>query len=303
MDQREFRTALSSFATGVTVVTASGENGAVGMTASSFNSVSMDPPLVLWSVAKTTPSAEQFRVADHYAIHVMGAEQQALVMQFATPGIDKFNGVDYHTDAHGVPVLDQCVVRFDCRQWAVYEGGDHWIIVGEVLDLHKNNAESLVFCEGTFATINPIRSSDRVEQSPGEEDSPVDHLLLYNLARAYRQMSRQFHAGVRDSGLSIPQWRILASLYGGVSRQFEDLQQRTFLDSEALHDALVVLERDGLCRIEGNGTQAAGTDSGHERVRHLFDLGRAQELRATDENTLALLIQHLSEVVKNTSEL
>lgn len=304
MDEREFRTALSSFATGVTIVTAAGEEAAVGMTASSFNSVSMNPPLVLWSVTKTTPSAEQFRCAAHYSIHVVGAEQQALAMQFATSGIDKFSGVEYSTDEHGVPQLSQCVARFDCKQWAVYEGGDHWIIVGEVLNLEKSNAESLVFCEGAFGTINPIRQSgDHPADQHSDIESPVDHLLLYNLARAYRQMSRQFHASVRDSGLTIPQWRILASLYGRVERDFADLQQRTFLDKDALDDAITVLAREGLCQRKTGGQRITGTESGHERVRHLFDLGRAQELQAADETTLTHLIEQLALVVRNTSNL
>ncbi len=301
IDAREFRTALSCFATGVTVVTARAANGEdCGMTASSFNSVSMDPPLVLWSVTKSANSADVFRHAERYAIHVLGSDQQDLSNRFATRGIDKFDGTDYQRDEHGVPVLNQHAVRFDCKQWAVYEGGDHWIVVGEVCRIDRRNKESLVFCEGAYATTNPIRTTNSRDQDTTETGSPVDRLLLYNLARAYRQMSQQFHAGVRDSGLSIPQWRILASLYGKVSRNMQDLQDRTFLDGESLSDSIAGLQQEGLCQLNDNGSTVSGTDQGHERVRHLFEHGQQQEQAAVGENSLNDLIDQLAEVVKNT---
>lgn len=301
IDAREFRTALSSFATGVTVVTAraaGGEN--CGMTASSFNSVSMQPPLVLWSVTKTANSADVFRNAGHYAIHVLGADQQTLSNRFATQGVDKFADTEFYHDHNSVPVLQQCAVRFDCRQWAVYEGGDHWIIVGEVCGMEQHNREALVFSEGSYATASPIRTTGDRASHPAETDSPVDRLLLYNLARAYHEMSRQFHAGVRDSGLSIPQWRILASLYGRVSREIQDLQDRTFLDRESLNDSLAVLQRDGLCHVAASGCTVSGTDDGHERVRHLFEHGQRQEQAALGDKSLDDLINLLAEVVSNT---
>ncbi len=301
IDAREFRTALGCFATGVTVVTARSADGEnCGMTASSFNSVSMDPPLVLWSVTKTALSADVFRQAERYAIHVLGSEQQGIASQFATRGIDKFEGVSYGHDQHGVPVLEEHAVRFDCKQWAVYAGGDHWIIVGEVTGIERCNKEVLVFCEGSFATPNPIRTALAEEQSMEEPESPVDRLLLYNIARAYHQMSNQFHAGVRDSGLSIPQWRILASLYGQVSRTRQDLQDRTFLDRESLHDCLAQLEKSRLCVVSAENNTVSGTEAGHERVRHLFELGQAQERDAVGGKSLDELIDHLAEIVKNT---
>ena len=299
IDARGFRTALSSFATGVTVVTARAETGEnCGMTASSFNSFSMQPPLVLWSVTKSANSADVFRHAKQYAIHVLAADQQAVANQFATQGIDKFAHTDFYHDDNGVPVLQECAARFDCRQWAVYDGGDHWIVVGEVQGLAYRNQEALVFSEGAYATASPIRSTSDVELHSA--DSPVDRLLLYNLARAYHELSRQFHAGVRDSGLSIPQWRILASLYGRVSREFQDLQDRTFLDRESLKDAIAVLQQDGLCVLADAGGTVSGTDEGHERVRHLFEYGQQQEQAALGDKSMDQLIDLLAAVVRNT---
>ena len=309
-DTREFRAALSGFATGVTIVTAVAENGEkVGMTASSFNSVSMEPPLILWSVTKTALSAQAFRGAKHFAVHVLASDQIALSNQFASRGIDKFAKVDHYQDHNQVPVLNGCVSRFDCKTWAVHEGGDHWIIIGEVVSLEKQNKEGLVFSDGSYAIASPLRQLDATANSEADDvESPVDQLLFYNLSRAYRQMSQKFHNNVRDSGLSIPQWRILASLYGQVTRQASDLEARTFLDSEALSDALVTLQQDGLCEVEATeqGNRISGTKEGHKRVEHLFAYGEKLDMRAVGnrgEEGLQQLIGQLAEVVKNTNDL
>ena len=315
-DTREFRTALSGFSTGVTIVTTVAEDGEkIGMTASSFNSVSTDPPLILWSVTKTARSASVFRDAKYFAVHVLASDQVDLSNKFAQRGANKFADVDFTQDANGVPIINGSVARFDCTSWAVHEGGDHWVIIGEVEGIARENKESLVFSDGSYATASPIRpievdgaisTNETAGQRTGGK-SPIDDLLIYNLARAYRQMSHQFHNSVRDSGLSIPSWRILASLYGNVSRDLPDLEARTFLDTESLTDALVSLQRDGLCVVdETDRVRVTATKDGHERVQHLFSHGATLDNAAIGEagkEGVERLVSMLVEVVKNTNDL
>ena len=308
IDSGDFRAALSTFATGVTIVTTSEADGApVGMTASSFNSVSMDPPLILWSVTKTALSAPVFKTAEHFAVHVLASSQIDWSNRFAQSGIDKFDGVGYSHNEQGCPVLPACLARFDCRTWQIYEGGDHWIIVGQVEKLVRHNDDALVFCDGSYATATPVNFTRRdTPETAAAEHSPVDNLLLYNLARATRQMSEQFHQAVRDSGLTVPAWRVLASLYGQAERDLSDLAQRTFIESEVLSDLLEILQADGLCKTETRQGRvyALGTHAGHERVEHLFALGAQQEKAALNESGdegVSNLIALLAEVVKNTS--
>ncbi len=310
IDSGDFRAALSTFATGVTIVTTSDDKTGepIGMTASSFNSVSMDPPLILWSVTKTALSAPVFKQASDFAVHVLASSQVELSNRFARSGGDKFTGLDYLSNAGGCPVLPDCIARFDCQTWQVYEGGDHWIIVGQVVNLEKRNDEGLVFSDGSYATATPINPDQKSKsQTSAADDSPVDNLLLYNLARATRQMSEQFHQAVRDSGLTVPAWRVLASLYGQSSRDITDLASRTFIDKEILKDLLDVLKSEGLCEVQLQHDQitALGTLAGHERVEHLFALGAEQEksaLRDSGEQGLSELIALLAEAVKNTSD-
>lgn len=129
---RALRQAFGRFATGVTVVTAISEaRGAVGITANSFTSVSLDPPLLLWCPAKASRRHDAFTQAEHFALHVMGAEQDAITEAFAA--CDKgFETCDCTLSAHGVPLIEGCPVRFECRTSQVIDAGDHSVIIGQV---------------------------------------------------------------------------------------------------------------------------------------------------------------------------
>ncbi len=156
IDPRALRDAAGCFATGVTIVTTLGEAGEpVGLTANSFSSVSLDPPLVLWSLAKTSRAAAAFTAADHFAIHVLADDQQELAQRFASAVPDRFAGLEQGTGAGGVPVLLGCGVRLECRTWNVIDGGDHHVFIGEVLaiDAPDEPRGSLVFLKGRFHTL------------------------------------------------------------------------------------------------------------------------------------------------------
>ena len=121
------------FATGVTVVTARSPDGTLtGLTASSFNSVSLAPPLVLWSLARRAASLPVFSAGSHYAINVLAASQKLVAERFATRGVDRWKGVDYTLGISGAPLLEGCVATFECFNRSRHEEGDHVIFVGEV---------------------------------------------------------------------------------------------------------------------------------------------------------------------------
>lgn len=149
---RLFRDALGRFATGVTEVTTMGPDGPVGFTANSFSSLSLDPPLVLWSPAKSSQRYPFFAAAEHFAIHVLGQGQADWPRRFSRQG-EGFAGLDWRTNAEGVPVLPGALARFDCRRHAVHDGGDHLIIVGQVLRLTLEEGEPLVFVKGRYGSF------------------------------------------------------------------------------------------------------------------------------------------------------
>ncbi|WP_210240200.1 flavin reductase family protein [Amaricoccus solimangrovi] len=152
---RDLRDALGRFVTGVTVVTTRAEAGPLGMTVNSFASVSLDPPLVLWSPARRSSRFPAFEAAPYFAIHVLSAGQRDLAERFARPGA-AFPDIPHETGMGGTPLLDGAVARFECRHAAGHDGGDHLIVVGEVLRLVTADLPPLVFNRGGFTTLGGL---------------------------------------------------------------------------------------------------------------------------------------------------
>lgn len=146
---RTYRDALGCFATGVTVVTCASARGPLAMTANSFASVSLDPPLVLWSPGKTSSRYAAFMAARHYAIHVLRTDQADLAARFARDGT-AFDGTAWTTDANGTPHLTDCLSRFDCLTRDQHDAGDHTIIVGLVQNAAHGPGQPLVFAQGAY---------------------------------------------------------------------------------------------------------------------------------------------------------
>ncbi|MGJ8604622.1 MAG: flavin reductase family protein [Marivita sp.] len=148
-NSRDFRAALGRFGTGVTVITCATGDGPLGITANSFASVSLDPPLVLWSPAKSSSRYPFFMAADHFAIHVVGAEQADLCTAFARNG-NPFDQCDWELGDHGVPLLNNCLSRFECTKTAEHDGGDHSIVVARVRQVTTRDGDPLLFYSGRY---------------------------------------------------------------------------------------------------------------------------------------------------------
>jgi flavin reductase (DIM6/NTAB) family NADH-FMN oxidoreductase RutF len=151
IDLAEFRRALGCFATGVAVVTTLDKNGKkVGVTVNSFNSVSLDPPLVLWSIAEESRSFEIFLQAEYFAVNVLVMHQRDICEQFAAKGTDKFAGLECREGINGVPILPTYSAVFECRTEHRYDGGDHVILVGRVLAFEDRKTDPLIFYRGHY---------------------------------------------------------------------------------------------------------------------------------------------------------
>jgi flavin reductase (DIM6/NTAB) family NADH-FMN oxidoreductase RutF len=154
-----FRAALGMFATGVTIVTARNAEGLpVGLTANSFNSVSLSPPLVLWSLARSAGSMPAFERGSHYAINILAADQRALAERFASKVVvDRFSGVAFREGAGGAPILEGSAAVFECFNRSRYEEGDHVIFVGEVERCgRRTGAQPLIFHGGRYFAELPL---------------------------------------------------------------------------------------------------------------------------------------------------
>ncbi|GGK35618.1 flavin reductase family protein [Salinarimonas ramus] len=157
VDPRELRTALGRFATGVTVITTRGPDGKrEGLTANSFSALSLDPPLVLWSIKTSAASLPTFRAARAFAIHVLAHDQADLSHRFATPAQDKFAGLAVRDGLDGLPMLEGTLATFECALAQDVEGGDHRILVGRVRRASYGEGAPLLFSAGRYGVATPL---------------------------------------------------------------------------------------------------------------------------------------------------
>ncbi|MFY1020741.1 flavin reductase [Ectopseudomonas khazarica] len=303
-DPQAFRTALGTFTTGVTIITSCSEEGeVVGITANSFNSVSLNPPMVLWSLAKSARSLQTFSKARHWNVHVLSTEQEELSGRFARQGEDKFAGVRLDNGLSNAPLLQDCTARFQCRTAFQYEGGDHVIFVGEVLAFDHSERAPLAFQRGQYAlTTRKPREELRLGCEPPPECSYTEDLLGYLLGRSHYQLlhalrrqlpSRQLdeHAFFVLSVLCIRDGLSLDELNAFVSYTGKPVQTTT----------LLFLERQGLIASERKGAETLYvlTAKGRECSLEEIALAKAVEeevssrLGSSDVEALKVLLKRL----------
>lgn len=153
-DSQSLRDTLGCFATGVVVATTVGDKGApVGLTINSFSSVSLEPPLILWSIALTAPSLEAFRSHPTFCINILSEQQKSLCMQFAKPAEDKFNGVSWRVGLGGAPIIENAHAVLQCETYERYAGGDHEIYLGKVVQIDHADKKPLIFHRGQFLAL------------------------------------------------------------------------------------------------------------------------------------------------------
>ncbi|MFT6899027.1 MAG: flavin reductase (DIM6/NTAB) family NADH-FMN oxidoreductase RutF [Paraglaciecola sp.] len=277
-DVRDFRSALGHFPTGVTVITALDKKGEpIGCTASSFNSVSMEPALVLWSVDKNAFSATIFEQADYFAINVLSENQVATSNRFAGRGEDKFKDVSYSSGLGGIPLLEGCGAQFECKTWNVYEGGDHLIIVGEVINYsHDDSTMPLVFSSGSYAITAQHPNSGAENKLNSSNSEFLNDYLLYLLNASISQYRKELYPMLIDGCNVTPEhWRILTILTGSSTLGFDDLGERVMQPSNDLKQSLELLNEQKVVQCIDN--KISLTAKGEELQTRLFAIAKQHE--------------------------
>jgi 3-hydroxy-9,10-secoandrosta-1,3,5(10)-triene-9,17-dione monooxygenase reductase component len=288
-DARQFRDALGAFATGVTIVTTRDATGRdVGLTANSFNSVSLEPPMVLWSLAKSARSLPAFLAASHFAVHVLAVDQEELSARFAARGVDKFAGLDLERGAAGVPLLRGCSARFQCRAAFQHDGGDHVIFVGAVESFDQSGRTPLIFHGGRYAlTIQkdpaPARSREPLQERAEPDSGFSQDFLVYLLARAQFQLSLSLRRDLEQHGLTEAQWLALSMLgvsEGCTAAELDRLLWHT--GHRATRELLAGLAAAGFAQLHGTVPDAriTLTDTGWRAVMELVAAAKAAEAHA-----------------------
>lgn len=283
-DPAEFRKALGSFATGVTIITTRAADGTpMGLTANSFNSVSLNPPLVLWSLANSSMSLAAFRAASHWAVHVLGTDQEALSARFARRGESKFVGLEVEEGVGGVPLLQGCSARFQCRTAFQYEGGDHVIFLGEVLSFDRNEAPPLVFHGGRYAHATRRDPLDAKPRNAYLAGSFGDDFLGYLLGRSHFRMFAQIRRHLEEAHLSDQEFYVLSALTLKQVMTVCDLDagMAGVLDDQN-HRAIASLVQHGLARETAAPAGVVGpayelTDAGRDCALRVITAAKAVE--------------------------
>lgn len=290
-DRRAFRNALGCFATGVTIATTCDADGApIGVTASSFNSVSLDPPLVLWSLAKSAQSRAAFRRSGHFAVHVLAASQEALSNRFARSGEDKFAGVDWRAGELGSPLLDEFAARFECRTRHEYEGGDHVILVGEVVAFESRDVAPLLFHGGRYAERRP-RPAGATEPTVDVEHGRFgDDFLFYLLSRAHFQTSRPVRERLAGEGMAMEHHLTMALLSMDSPLAASEVHRRLGHTGHAPDAATLEAMGAAGMIVEGRGGWTL-TEAGRERLIETLAFGKALEADLADHFTPAELAE------------
>jgi 3-hydroxy-9,10-secoandrosta-1,3,5(10)-triene-9,17-dione monooxygenase reductase component len=303
-DPKVFRNALGAFATGVTIVTTRGGDGSdVGLTANSFSSVSLNPPMVLWSLAKTSSSIAAFRGAGHFAVHILAADQDALSGRFASKGLDKFAGLDIGRGHDDIPMLHDCTARFECRTAFQYEGGDHVIFVGEVVSFTHSERAPLVFHGGRYGMI--VKKEVEQEMSAtGAGSSLSSDDLIFHLSRAFFQIRRDAHGERQRRGWTENDYAAISVLGREDGKTVAEIEALSiFPGRHVTPEVIAALAERGLVSVAhpiGTNSKVYLTPVGRQSMIEIIAIIKASEADAltdfdfSEVQMLKLLLRRLS---------
>lgn len=299
-DGRAFRRCLGQFATGVTVMTAQHSGERAGMAVNSFSALSLEPPLVLWSIRRASASLPVFTGASHFAVNVLAGDQVEVANLFATPGIDKFAAARWHAGRTGSPVLAGTIATMECARERLLDGGDHLIVIGRVLHFARHAGEPLLFAQGRYALGQERPAAIGATPQPAPDCGGDQKSLLRLLHVTSHEMSARFDEQRREAGLTVGQLRVYSWLRDH-PRTLEQLQRVAYLGDNDAEDSLADLTERGHVMRDATGVYAltpAGRDAAaasRERVRQFEDTmfrGLPAADVAATRRVLELLARH-----------
>ena len=306
IDPRQLREALGAFATGITIVTTRDQQGHdIGLTANSFNSVSLSPPMVLWSLAKTSHSQPAFAAAGHFAVHILALDQELLSNLFSKSGADKFAGLDIERGAGDIPLLPGCAARFQCRTAFRYEGGDHEIFVGEVIDFQHFDHPPLLFHRGKYSVVARKEERRELPAADAGDGSFARDFLGFLLSKAQYRLFEDIRSELKRLDISLDQYFALAALGAGEARSAAQLDALARLYDRAFDSkaALDLIGRGLIACEEAREIepQLSLTDAGNRLMLELLAVGKDAEatlLKAFDDGDSQQLRALLKRLVK-----
>ena len=237
-----FRRSLAEFATGVTVIATSVDGERFGLTSNSFASVSLDPPLVLWSIRRESKSFAAFAACSHFAVNILAEDQIELSQRFARSGPDKFRDIDCRAGQGDAPLLAGAAASFECVRSQTYDGGDHLILIGEVLRYSRYDRQPLLFVKGRYAVSadHPDTRIFTTDAKTGPLEDGEERVLSNLMIRAYSAIASRLERGRQTAGLGLTlmQARLLRAAASSPDRTIDELMPELLLDFNASRNLL-----------------------------------------------------------------
>ena len=275
-DSRGFRQCLGQFSTGVTVVSADHRGVRAGVTANSFSSLSLDPPLILWSINKTSRAFPVFSAAKHFAVNILAEDQVQVSQRFSSKEEDKFATIDWYRGQNGAPLIRGTAGRIECTTEALHEGGDHLLIIGRVTRFEREERRSLIFSQGRYSIglDHPVLRPDTA--TAGSKLHSAETTLGALVFKAHLVSSRSFDAGRAALGLSIGEGRVLYVLSEHDALPIDALVGYANLPGQTIEDALADLSAKGAVQRDISGAVSL-TAKGRELRATVRERSRARE--------------------------
>ena len=285
-DSKAFRRALGNFATGVTVITATTPEGErAGVTANSFNSVSLDPALILWSIDKRSGSCEIFEKASHFAVNILAADQIDISNHFARPSDDKFAKITYTNGLGNAALLPDCAASFQCEAYQTLDGGDHWILIGKVVAFEDSGRAPLVYHQGSYSVVMPhSRFPNKKEDEPAAIErlkSRFKNHYYYLMLQATRAYQADYAPLQLSSGLRTSEARMLMVLQESSKLDRSALLREVNMPEGEVDNAAAILQRKGLINCDQETYTI--TPKGEEEAEGLWTLARQQQEKVFGE--------------------
>lgn len=304
-DVRMFRRCLSQYGTGVAIVTTSDGISRFAVTVNSFSSLSLDPPLLVWSIDRKSRSFDAFSSFEHFAVNILSSDQIELSRHFSSKVNDKFANVDWVSGRFGSPLLSGCIARFECSAEARHDGGDHMMLIGRVQQLERFDGTPLIFSHGQYSI--PLEHPD----APGEpaamaaeKPNTLANNVLQMIFNAHHALSEAFEEHRRAEGVSIGVARVLATVHGHPGVKADGVAAQTYLGQRDVEDAIAELTgRSLLTHMDNGGMQL--TSSGialREAIGERWIAFQNAQLAGIPSSDISILMRTLKRLIEQTEQ-
>lgn len=264
LDGRMFRRCLGQYGTGIAIITTEGVDRRGAVTVNSFASVSLEPPLVLWSIAHTSRSCELFKSSGRFAVNILSAKQMDVSRHFSSKLEDKFADAAWSPGEFGSPLLEGCLAHFECETYSTVDGGDHTIIIGLVRRASRFEGEPLLFSQGQYSVADAHPAASPTPEASGSRpDTTAEGTIVSHIFEAHHLLSSRFDEHRRAEGMSLAIARIIACMYDRPGLRIDQVAAATHLGQRDTEDAVSELLDRGLLTNSGDGYYSL-TDEGRQ---------------------------------------